>query len=96
MDADLDTLATELYVRTDDLLKAVPERAPWRDLPEHLRCRAGDAGGDPGLLGFTRGKTYIAPDGKTYRPSMFLTLTCPSYGTRRARADVRTVGVHKA
>jgi len=30
VDADLDTLATELYVRTDDLLKAAPERAPWR------------------------------------------------------------------
>ena len=30
MDADLDTLATALYVRTDDLLKAAPERAPWR------------------------------------------------------------------
>ncbi len=30
MDADLDTLATALYVRTDDLLKASPERIPWR------------------------------------------------------------------
>ena len=30
MDADLDTLATALYVRTDDLLKAAPERRPWR------------------------------------------------------------------
>ncbi|MCW2901189.1 MAG: transposase [Streptosporangiaceae bacterium] len=30
MDADLDTLATALYVRTDDLLKAAPERAPAR------------------------------------------------------------------
>lgn len=30
MDADLDTLATALYVRTDDLLKASPERVPWR------------------------------------------------------------------
>ncbi len=30
MDADLDTLATALYARTDDLLKAFPERAPWR------------------------------------------------------------------
>jgi DDE family transposase len=30
VDADLDTLATELYVRSDDLLKAAPERAPWR------------------------------------------------------------------
>jgi hypothetical protein len=26
----LDTLATALYVRTDELLKACPERAPWR------------------------------------------------------------------
>jgi hypothetical protein len=30
VDADLDTLATALYVRTDDLLKAWPEWAPWR------------------------------------------------------------------
>ena len=30
MDADLDTLATALYVRTDDLLKAHPEQAPYR------------------------------------------------------------------
>jgi hypothetical protein len=30
VDADLDTLATALYVRIDDLLKAHPERVPWR------------------------------------------------------------------
>ena len=30
MDAELDTLATALYVRVDDLLKSHPERAPWR------------------------------------------------------------------
>ena len=30
VDADLDTLATALYVHTDDLLKASPERAPRR------------------------------------------------------------------
>ena len=30
MDADLDTLATALYVRTDDLLKTCPQWAPWR------------------------------------------------------------------
>ena len=30
MDADLDTLATALYARTDDLLKAAPEHAPKR------------------------------------------------------------------
>ena len=30
MTTDLDTLATALYVRTDDLLKDSPDRAPWR------------------------------------------------------------------
>jgi len=30
VDADLETLATALYVRTDDLLKCCPERVPWR------------------------------------------------------------------
>lgn len=30
MDADLDTLATALYVRVDDLLKSQPGRVPWR------------------------------------------------------------------
>ena len=33
----------------------------------------------------TVGKTYTAPDGKTFRPSLFITLTCPSYG--RVKAD---------
>ena len=30
MDADLDTLATALYVKIDDLLKAAPQWAPAR------------------------------------------------------------------
>jgi hypothetical protein len=30
VDADLDTLATALYARTDDLLKSCPDRLPWR------------------------------------------------------------------
>jgi hypothetical protein len=30
VDADLDTLATALYVTVDDLLKAAPHLAPWR------------------------------------------------------------------
>jgi hypothetical protein len=30
VDADLDTRATARYVRTDDLLKSCPARAPWR------------------------------------------------------------------
>jgi hypothetical protein len=31
----------------------------------------------------TLGKVYRAPDGRKYRPSMFITLTCPSYGPVR-------------
>jgi hypothetical protein len=30
VDADLDTLATALYVKIDDLLKGAPQLAPWR------------------------------------------------------------------
>ncbi|MEY9969543.1 hypothetical protein ABIA33_007632 [Streptacidiphilus sp. MAP12-16] len=33
----------------------------------------------------TLGKAYITPDGKSFRPSLFLTLTLPSYG--RVRQD---------
>ena len=40
----------------------------------------------------TLGKTYTAPDGKTFRPSMFVTLTCPSYG----RVDHQGVPVDPA
>ena len=46
VDADLDTLATALYVRTDDLLKGSPQFAPWRPVVGHRaaahRRRAGD------------------------------------------------------
>ena len=40
----------------------------------------------------TVGKTYTTPDGKTFRPSLFLTLTCPSYGrvTATAHRSTRT------
>jgi hypothetical protein len=31
----------------------------------------------------TVGRVFMAPDGKSYRPSMFLTLTCDSYGKVR-------------
>src|SRR5258708_2443029 len=35
------------------------------------------------VTGRTTGKVYSAPDGSRYRPSMFLTLTCDSYGKVR-------------
>jgi hypothetical protein len=37
------------------------------------------------VTGRTIGKVYTAPDGTRYRPSMFITLTCDSYG--RVRDD---------
>jgi hypothetical protein len=42
VDADLDTLATALYVRTDDLLRIAPGRAPWRP-PIGITPRISDA-----------------------------------------------------
>lgn len=37
----------------------------------------------------TVGRTFTAPDGTTYRPSMFLTLTLPSYGPVRVDGTPR-------
>jgi len=34
VDADLDTLATALYVTVDDLLQQAPHLAPWRPAVE--------------------------------------------------------------
>ena len=52
MDADLDTLATALYVTTDDLLRPTPSVAPWRPrggiTPQLERRRAAHPGGDAG------------------------------------------------
>ena len=42
MDADLDTLVTALYVQVDDLLKANPDRVPWRP-PVGIAPRISDA-----------------------------------------------------
>ena len=47
----------------------------------------------------TVGKTYTAPDGKTFRPSLFVTLTCPSYGSVRedgTPADPQTYDYDRA
>ena len=37
----------------------------------------------------TIGRVFVAPDGREYRPSMFLTLTLPSYGPVRDGAPIR-------
>jgi len=52
VDAALDTVATALYVRTDDLLKNLSGMGAMavgdRDIPADLRRRAGDPRGDAG------------------------------------------------
>jgi len=57
VDADLDTLATALYVRTDDLLKASPEWAPWRpkvgSVPKITDAELITLAVMQGLLGYT-------------------------------------------
>jgi hypothetical protein len=79
---DLDEAVEEL---DEEITKAgmrgnvLPTRAARRhrstrrrqDTPELPRRKI-----DPGTVG----KTFTAPDGKTFRPSLFVTLTCPSYG----------------
>src|SRR5271166_585883 len=79
---DFDALITEL---DEELAKAGirgnvnPDRPARRHRSTRRRQDAPDL---PRRKVSTRtiGKTYTAPDGKTFRPSMFLTLTCPSYG----------------
>ena len=84
---DLDELVTEL----DDEITAAGMRGnvlPARPARRHRSTkRRQDAPDLPRrkVTSRTVGKTYTAPDGKTFRPSMFLTLTCPSYG--RVRDD---------
>ena len=55
VDTDLDTLATAIYVSTDDLLKARPELAPWRPAvgmkPPGQRRGAGHPRGAVGGVG---------------------------------------------
>jgi hypothetical protein len=40
------------------------------------------------MVNRTVGRTFTTPDGKEYRPSMFLTLTLPSYGLIRTGTGV--------
>jgi hypothetical protein len=79
---DFDELITEL----DDVIakagvrgKVVPPRPERRHRSTRRRQDAPDLPRRK-VNPRTVGKTYAAPDGKTFRPSMFVTLTCPSYG----------------
>ena len=63
MTTDLDTLATALYVKVDDLLKASPQIAPWRP-PVGIAPKLSDAelvtlAVMQALLGFTSEARWI-------------------------------------
>jgi Replication initiator protein, pSAM2 len=84
---DLDALTTEL----DDEITEAGMRGnvlPARPVRRHRTTRRRqDAAPLPHrkIAARTVGKTYTTPDGKRFRPSLFVTLTCPSYG--RVRED---------
>ena len=80
--ADLDELLTEL----DEEITNAGMRgkvAPAKPARRHRSTRRRQDAPDlprRKVSPRTVGKTYTAPDGKTFRPSLFVTLTCPSYG----------------
>jgi hypothetical protein len=79
---DLDELLTELDEEITNAGmrgKAAPAKPARRHRSTRRRQDAPDLPRRK-ISPRTVGKTYTAPDGKTFRPSLFVTLTCPSYG----------------
>ena len=92
--ADFDALIAELdeeITRAGVRGKVLPDRPARRHRSTRRRQDAPDLPRRK-VSPRTLGKSYTAPDGKTFRPSMFVTLTCPSYG----RVDHRGVPVDPA
>jgi len=89
---DLDTLATALYVRTDDLLKESPQLAPWRPgagiNPKLSEAELGTLAVMQALLGFTSEAYFWG-----LRPHLVATLggLSATFALTRARADERQV-----
>ena len=80
LSADLDEEVTRSGMRG----KVLPGQGARRHRSTRRRQDAPDLPRRP-VAPRTIGKTYAAPDGKTFRPSMFLTLSCDSYGKTRRR-----------
>ena len=79
---ELDELSAELdeeITRSGLRGNVLPGRAARRHRSTRRRQDTPDLPRRP-VAPTTIGKTYTAPDGTTFRPSMFLTLTCDSYG----------------
>jgi hypothetical protein len=75
VNAELDELITRSGVRG----KVTPAKAARRQRSTRRRTDTPDLPRRT-VAATTVGKTYTAQGGTTFRPSMFITLTCPSYG----------------
>ncbi len=80
--ADLDALNADLdaeVIASGVRGHVLPKRTARRHRSTRRRQDTPDLPRRP-VSARTVGKTYTAPDGKTFRPSMFVTLTCDTYG----------------
>jgi hypothetical protein len=81
--AELDELLAELDEEISKCgLRGKAETTTTRPRRHRSTRRRQDAPDLPRrkIIPRTVGRTYTAPDGKVFRPSMFITLTCDSYG----------------
>lgn len=80
--SELRELLTEINaeIRRTGVVGTIPDRKP--DRPKRSTQRRQDVPDLPRrpVSSRTVGKVYTAPDGRTFRPSLFLTLTLDSYG----------------
>jgi hypothetical protein len=95
VDADLDTLATALYVRVDDLLKSEPARLPWRPRVG-IAPRLADAElvtlcVMQALLGFTSEARWLRY-AHAHLPAMFAYLPQQPGYNKRLRKLTATIG----
>jgi len=95
VDADLDTLATALYVRIDDLLKSHPERAPWRPrvgiAPQVTDAELVTLAVMAALLGFTSERRWLRFAREQLRTLFPYLPEQPGYN-KRLRRLVDTIG----
>jgi hypothetical protein len=96
VDADLDTLATALYVRIDDLLKSHPERAPWRPrvgiAPQVTDAELVTLAVMAALLGFTSERRWLRFAREQLRTLFPYLPEQPGYNKRCAGWSPRSAG----
>jgi len=86
VDADLNTLVTALYVQVDDLLKANPDRVPWRPVvgiaPRISGAELVTLAVPQALLGFTSEARWPPiPPGRQSRPTRRVPATAGGAGS---------------